>query len=186
MAALLLRSVKMDEIKKQQVEMHTNFFDRCESAIQNQFYFEAILLEYAAMESRLEAILGILGAPCNEYLKPEQRAKINISQRIECLKKARVNSHIFEKTKLPMDFFFKKSELCKWIDARNRYIHGLYKGELKYSSRMADAKAVAENGLKLCRMLYNEAKRLNRLRKSKPELFAQLHLCDSICVAYIK
>ena len=186
MAALALRGIEMDEIKKRQVEMHTNFFDRCESAIQNQFYLEAILLEYAAMESRLEAMLGILGAPCNKNLKAEQRAKVNISKRIECLKKARTNSPIFEKTKLPLDFFFKKSELSKWIDARNRYIHGLYKGELEYSRRMAGAKDVAESGLGLCRMLYNEAKRLNRLRKSKPELFEQLQFCDNICVNYIK
>ena len=139
----------MEDLKKKQVEMHTNFFVRCESAIQNQFYFEAILLEYAALESRLEVILGILGSPCNKKLKTEQRIKVNISHRIECLKKARANSLIFGKTKLPHNFFYKKSELSKWIDARNRYIHGLYKRELEYSSRMAGAKAIAENGLSI-------------------------------------
>ena len=162
--------------------MHKNFFNRCEAALNNQFYLEAIFLEYAALESRLESILGILGAPCNKTLDPNQRNKVNISRRIECLKRIRRNNPIFEKTKLPLNFFYKKADLCKWITTRNRYIHGLDKNELEYTSRIAGAKACAEKGYELCRLLYNEAKRLNRLRKSKPELFENSSFCDSLCV----
>ncbi len=41
----------------------------------------------AAIEGRLEVILGILGAPCNKNADPVERRKVNISHRINCLEK---------------------------------------------------------------------------------------------------
>lgn len=172
----------MDEIKTKQVEMHKDFFDRCQAAIDSNFYLEAIFLEYAAIEGRLEVILGMLGAPCNKYLDSKTRCRINISRRIECLRKTRRELAIFEKTKLPITFFDKKSKLLNWIDKRNRFIHGLYKNEIEYTSRISGAKKLAEDGLVICRYLYNEASRIRRLRKSKPERFEEIHFCDNICV----
>ena len=171
----------MNEKQAQQVGMHTDFFDRCEFAINNGFYLEAMFLEYAAIKGRLEAILGILGAPCNKTLDAGQRGNIKISHRIECLKKIRNNNPVFAKTKLDHNFFYKNVKLSAWINKRNCYIHGLYKGEREYNGRMAGAKELAETGYKLCRALYNETKRLNRLRKSKPELFVSSRSCANAC-----
>ena len=70
--------------------MHTDFFDRCESAIQNGFYFEAIIMEYAAIESRLEVICGVLGFPCGKDCKC--RKDIMIGSRIDCLRKYRCDN----------------------------------------------------------------------------------------------
>ena len=70
-------------------KMHQNFFDRCEKAIENDFYMEAILIEYAAIESRLEVMLGLIGMPCNKFLEASERKKIQISHRISCAKKFR-------------------------------------------------------------------------------------------------
>jgi len=67
--------------------MHMDFFDRTMLAIDNGFYLEAIFREHAAIEGRLEAILGILGAPCNKYANPTERRKVNISHRINCMKR---------------------------------------------------------------------------------------------------
>ena len=51
--------------------MHKDFFDRCVFAINQGFYMEAILMEYAAIESRMETLLSILGLPCNKFLPDE-------------------------------------------------------------------------------------------------------------------
>ena len=52
----------------------------CEYVIQNGYYLEAILMEYAAIESRLESVCGVLGLPCGQKCRcrkdivPEQPA----------------------------------------------------------------------------------------------------------------
>ena len=88
----------MNETQKKQVAMHKDFFDRCKTAIDHGFYMEAILLEYAAMESRLEIILGVLGLPCNKYLEPDLRRKTKISHRISCLEYMYKHSPVFVKS----------------------------------------------------------------------------------------
>ena len=168
----------MNDIQAKQVEMHCDFFDRCRLAIDSRFYLEAIFLEYSAIEGRLEAILSILGAPCHKHLSKEEASKINISHRIKCFKKIKKISEIFKSSKLPSDFF---SKLLKWIDKRNSYIHGLYKSEIDYKGRLEGGKSMAEQGLEFARLLYNEAKRLSRLRKTKPELFDALNACKDAC-----
>lgn len=172
----------MNETQSRQVEMHKNFFDRCQLACDHGFYMEAILMEYAAVESRLEILLGVVGLPCNKYLDDTMRIKINISQRTTCLEHAVKNNPAFQSSKLNKAFFKK---LWDWIKERNRYIHGLYKNELLYKQRMKDAKKVAENGYDLCKVLYNEAHRLRRACKKNPELLEYPVACESQC-AFVK
>lgn len=146
--------------KSLQYEMHKDFFDRCKFAIDNGMYFEAMLMEYAAIEARLEVIMGVIGLPCNKILPDSERRKINISDRINCLKTIRSTSDVFASTKLPNGFFPK---LKSWIDKRNRYIHGLYKNEMEYKNRMKNIAEVASKGYDICKELYRETKRLRRL-----------------------
>ena len=166
----------MTEKENQQVSMNKDFFDRCDVAIQNGFYLEAVLMEYAAIEARLEAICGIIGLPCGKDCPC--RRDITISNRIECLKKYRnKNKEVFsaykrtQGTKLPQNFFTDDGELRSWIRERDQRVHGLYKDELKYSDRVAENKELAERGEKYARLLFNEAKRINRLKKNHPEQF---------------
>ena len=156
--------------------MHKDFFDRCVFAINQGFYMEAILMEYAAIESRMETLLSILGLPCNKFLPDEIRKKIPISHRLECANALRKQSNIFENTKLSNIFF---DTLLKWTQKRNEYIHGLYKNELKYSQRIKSAKEFSEKGLEYCRLLYNEVNRLKRLLKTQPQLFENRVNCKS-------
>ena len=167
----------MNETQAKQVIMHKDFFDRCQFAIDNGFYLEAIFLEYAAIEGRLEVILGVLGSPCNKMLDSNIRKKINISERVKCCKRV-VHRPVFEKSKLDVKFY---EDLSKWLDKRNRYVHGLYKKEAEYKSRMRLAKTISVDGLELCRLLYNEAKRVNRLLKKNPEIFNSLNACVKPC-----
>ncbi len=151
---------------KKQVAMHTDFFDRTMLAIDNGFYLEAIFREYAAIEGRLEVILGILGAPCNKNADPAERRKVNISHRIKCLKKVYISELSIGNTKLDEKFF---NKLEKWRDKRNIIVHGFYKNEFQYNERSAQNEKLAKDGLTLARMLYNETKRLRRYRKSHAE-----------------
>ena len=146
--------------KQLQVEMHKDFFDRCKTAIDCGYYFEAMLMEYAAIESRLEIIMGVIGLPCNKNLPDNERRSINISDRIECLRKIQKNSAVFSASKLPPNFFDK---LNKWIDHRNTYIHGLYKNEIQYRTRMKNIMVFSTRGFDYCKLLYNESKRLRSL-----------------------
>lgn len=154
-------------------KMHKNFFDRCKYAIENEFYMEAILMEYAAIESRLEVMLGLIGMPCNKFLEASERKKIQISHRISCAKKFRKNSPLFENTKLSSKYF---QNIENWIAKRNTYVHGLYKNEIEYNSRMKGAKDLAEKGLNYTRLLYNEVDRLKRLKKNHFEEYESLIL----------
>ena len=155
------------ENRKMQGKMHKEYFDQCETALRQGCYLEAVFREYAAIEGRLEALLGVAGLPCNKYLDKKIRKDIKISHRLKCAK-ALLKSPLFEKSKLSEKYF---EHLKAWIDKRNQYIHGLYKDEIKYFQRAKDARALAEDGLEYSKKLYNEVKRLRRLRKSKPNMF---------------
>ena len=164
----------MNSTQEKQVEMHKEFFDKCKFAIDSEFYMEALLMEYAAIESRLEIILGVVGLPCNKQLEVELRKKVNISHRVDCLEQLCQESPVFQASKLDKKFF---ENLKKWIGKRNEYIHGLYKDELKYKQRMADRKVYAEKGYEYCKMLYSEAKRVRRVCKEHPELLDSTISC---------
>lgn len=157
----------MNETQQKQVAMHKDFFDRCRLAIDEGFYMEAILMEYAAMESRLEIILGVVCLPCSKNLDSGLRSSINISHRIRCVKWLVQNSPLFETSKLEKKFF---EMLLDWTKERNKYVHGLYKNEGIYEQRKEDACALAKDGLEYCRLLYNEARRLRRIVGKNPEL----------------
>ena len=162
---------------QRQIEMHTDFFDCTAMAIEHGFYLEAMFREYAAIEGRLEILLGVLGAPCNKQLPFKQRKDIKISHRIECLYQYYKTTTAIGNTKLTSKFF---KSLKKWTEDRNMYIHGLYKNEIKYQERCNQCKTMAEDGLNFARMLYNEAKRLRRYLKNHPE--AEL-TTETICKA---
>lgn len=175
----------MDPLKSSQVVMHADFFDRCEFAIENGFYIEAVILEYAAIESRLESICGQLGFPCGQ--KCEYRKDINISSRIGCLKCFWAqNYEVMKKSKIPAAFFAKGGELNAWIKKRNILVHGLYKDAFEYFNKLAENKKLAENGLTYARLLYNEANRIHRMRHSGryAELQVKLLCKNKKCKAY--
>ena len=148
--------------------VHKSFFDRAHKAIDDEYYLEAVMYDYAAIEGRLEAICGLLGCPCNKALDPKARSTIKISQRIKCLK-ALYKKHpacVDSKTKITNAFWMR---LSQWTKTRNIYVHGLYKRPELYKQRMGERRSLAKEGLELARLLYNEAKRIRRLKDKHPE-----------------
>ena len=132
-------------------------------------------MEYAAIESRLEVFLGLLNLPCNRNIADKERRKVQISHRIKCAKECLGNFEIFNTSKLDKKYF---DRLSKWIKKRDEYVHGLYKNEIMYETRIAGAKEHAEKGEELCRLLYNEVNRLKRLRKTHPEVSVECVVCN--------
>ena len=148
--------------------MHKNYFDRAKQAIECGHYLEAVFLEYAAIEGRLEVICGLLGCPCNKNLPPEIRKDIKISARITCLKKLYKNhpACIDSKAKLSND---ELERISKWTNIRNKYVHGLFKKPEEYIIRLGELQKIASNGYDITDLLYKEAKRLRYLAKNHKE-----------------
>lgn len=169
------RDYMISPTAQKQIEMHADFFDRTMFAIENGFYLEAMFREYAAIEGRLEILLGVLGAPCNKNLPFQQRKDMKVSHRVRCLSKYYKQDLNIGISKLTPAYF---KALENWIKARNLYIHGLYKNEVEYQERCEQCKTMAEEGLSLARMLYNEVKRLRRYIKNHPEIELP---AESIC-----
>lgn len=155
--------------KKTAAIVHKGFFDKSRMAIDSGYYLEAVMYEYSAIEGRLEVICGLLGCPCNKELDANTRSKINISSRISCLK-ALYKKHpacICSKTKIDNNYWKK---LNAWRKSRNVYVHGLYKRPELFVSRMEEAIDLANEGIELAGILYNEAKRIRRLQNAHPEM----------------
>ena len=171
-----------DLLPQKQQQMHKDFFDKCQDAIDRGFYLEAIAMEYAAIEGRLEVMLGIFGMPCSKDASPEIRKDIKISHRITCLDNIRKHSPIMDDTKLDRLFFNtrKKKILMRWTNERNIYIHALYKNADLYQKRKAECQTLAVEGKEYCRLFYNEVKRLRRLKKNNPGLF-ECYPCKAKC-----
>lgn len=156
----------MIEDRKKQQQMHQDYFDKTQMAIDNGFYLEAIFREYAAIEGRLEVLLGLFGAPCNKRLPNTIRKDIAISHRIKCLKYI-YNNFSFGNPKIDNDFL---NGLESWLTNRNKLAHGFYKNELKYNERSKKNKDLSEKGLKYTRILYGEVTRLRRYRSSHADI----------------
>lgn len=164
------RQIMMDtEARSKAMNVHKSYFDRARDAIDNGYYLEAVMYDYAAIEGRLEVICGLLGCPCNKNLTPKVRSKIKISHRIKCLK-ALYKKHpacVNSTSKLSGDFW---ERLSKWTKNRNIFVHGLYKRPELYEQRLTERKQLADEGLEFARLLYNEAKRIRRIENKYPEM----------------
>ena len=149
--------------------MHKNYFDRAKNAKEEGYFLEAVFLEYAAIEGRLEVLCGLFSCPCNKELPDEVRKTINISQRANCLK-AIYRNHpacLEYNTKLSQAYW---RGLVSWLKKRNTYVHGLYKRPEEYDKRNVEAYSLSEEGYEYARLLYNEVKRVRRIQKTHPEI----------------
>ena len=164
------------EQRKTAGEVHKNFFDRTQFAINNQFYLEAILLEYSAMETRLRVILGLFDMPCSACEDTDITNRIGLQTKLKCFKHCMdENPDFFAKSKINRTTLKKMAE---WCNSRNRRIHGLYEDTEKYGALMGKNKKLAETGYEYAYMLYNEANRLKRLKKNHPDVFST---CNFTC-----
>ncbi len=161
------------------------FFDRCRVTIEQGFYLEAIFMEYAAIEARIESICGVPGLPGGRNCKC--RKDIKISHRIECLRTFYdSNMSVRFGTMLPDDFLVKR-KLKTWAENRNRFVYGFFNDETKYKDRITGDKNLNEDGYEHARLLYNEARRLRRIHNNYSSSWSDVvALCKkSSCKGYL-
>lgn len=162
---------KEDTLPEKQRVMHKDMFDKIKNALQNGFYFEALFLEYSAIDGRLEVMSGLLSMPCNKDIESNKRRLINISNRIKCIGIAYKKERLLQSGRYISQKFWQN--LAKWIENRNMFMHGLLKNAELYNSRLAEITTVAENGFNFLSCLYNEVHRIKRLYKKEN------HICSN-------
>ena len=145
----------MSEIKlSPNIQKQLNYreqFKRLDKALNNNFYLEALFIEYAIMEDRTESILRYEG---NE-IKVKEGSFISINRKLDKIKK------IAEQRKsLPERYFSDNLIECiqLWKDERNRMIHAL----MKQSLTTEELTELALEGKTLCRQLCNKANNYKR------------------------
>lgn len=123
---------------------------RLKKALGGQFYLEAIFIEYAIMEDRLESILRHSG---KWNPKPNQFISID-SKRKKVAKLAE------EKKSLAHKYFSTEltDSIEKWTVARNQLIHALMKQQL----HTEDLSVLALQGQEITKTLCNKTSLYNR------------------------
>ena len=129
---------------------------RLKKAIASGFYLEAIFIEYALLEDRLESILRHSGK-----WKPDPNRYTSITAK--CSKVAKMAE---QKKTLANRYFPKEmtDSVLAWVDKRNKLIHAL----LKQSLHTEDLQAVSQQGESLVKLFCSKSTSFNRaLEKSK-------------------
>ena len=132
-------------------------FDRLNKALKNEFYLEAIFIEYAILEDRTESVLHHAGL-WDAYMKGKKIA--NIGTKLTFIKnKANVKSctlHPYFSDDL-------LEQLRDWKNRRNPLIHDLLNQKLGDN----DLKELAMDGSRLVRILRTRATSHNRAADKK-------------------
>ena len=132
---------------------------RLKRALSSHFYLEAIFIEYAMLEDRLESALRHAGR-----WNPKPDAHISIDRKITLVEKMAE-----QKRSLAQKYF--SLELTQgirdWKERRNKMIHAL----LKQSIHSEDLLDIAENGQELVKILCSKTTSFNRaIEKQKKEI----------------
>ena len=116
---------------------------RLKKAMAAQFFLEAIFIEYAVMEDRLESILRHSGV-----FNPERhstiQAKLRRVSELRRAKKSPLNRSLSEEL---------LQEIYQWKDERNRLIHALMKQDL----HTEDLQKIALEGQQIVKQLNSKA-----------------------------
>ena len=132
-------------------------FDRLNKALKNEFYLEAIFIEYAILEDRTESVLHHAGL-WDAYMKGKKMA--NIGTKLTFIK----NKAALKSSSLHPYFNDDLVEkLRAWKDKRNPLIHDLLNQKLGDS----DLKDLAMEGSRLVRILRTRATSHNRAADKK-------------------
>lgn len=120
--------------------------NKLKKATYNEFYYEAIFIEYAIIEERTESILKHANIKCEDNTKLETK-----------LNKIRSNPKFENKycKKHITDNFIE--EIREWKNQRNDLIHSL----IKSKSNKEDIKNIALHGECLAKKLANKSKLIN-------------------------
>lgn len=142
---------------------------RLKKAIDQAFYLEAIFIEYAIIEDRLESVLRHSGK-----WNPKPGKPISIEKKINNVKKLTE-----EKKGIARKYFVEQLfvDLEEWKTERNRLIHALMK-QLLHTEEL---KNLAEKGYEIVKLLNNKSSLYNKCmdkKKAKEQESQYVKICD--------
>ena len=122
-------------------------FGRLKKALNNNFYLEAIFIEYAIIEDRLESVLRHSGK-----FNPKRHTSLNS-------KLNRVSEMTRETKGLTRKYFSQEllEEIVIWKEDRNKLIHAL----MKQSLHTENLQIVAIKGQEIAKVVSNKTKSYN-------------------------
>lgn len=122
-------------------------FGRLKKSINGNFYLEAVFIEYAIIEDRLESVLRHSGK-----FNPKKHDKLNA-------KLNRIKEMQREKKGLTGKYFSEEliNDISQWKEQRNKLIHALMKQEL----HTEDLRAVALHGQDIAKTVSSKTKSYN-------------------------
>lgn len=138
---------------------YKNQYRRLKKAMDNAFYLEAVMIEYAIMEDRTESILAYEG---NEIIPKNEKEFISFSR-----KKKRIEK-LAERKGFVIGRYFSDDLMertLEWVNSRNSIIHAL----LKRETTTDELRSFAEQGKSLCDELRNRANNYKRFIRRRKE-----------------
>lgn len=135
------------------MQKHANYktqMGRLKKALSYQFYLEAIFIEYAILEDRLESVLRHSG---NWNPKPGRFPSLD--------SKRKTIAKLAEERKNPIRRYFPlelTDSIEIWKNERNRMIHAL----MKQSLHTGDIRKIAIDGETLTKLVCNKSTQYNR------------------------
>lgn len=118
---------------------------KLKKALKEEFYYEAIFIEYALLEDRTNSILKYAG------IKPDG---LKLSDKVNKLKDNPIFNNDCIKEKLPIKLL---DDITDWKNKRNELVHKL----ADISSNDATLKSIATSGDELVKELSNKVKNVN-------------------------
>lgn len=135
----------------QKYENYKEQMGRLKRALNSHFYLEAIFIEYAIMEDRLESALRHAGR-----WNPKPDEFISLNRKVTLVRKMSE-----QKKSLAQKYFSQEllDDILLWKEDRNRMIHAL----LKQNIHSEDLLDIAEKGNALVKTLCNKTKSFNHM-----------------------
>jgi hypothetical protein len=138
----------MNNLDKQ--KRYSNLMVKLSKATNNEYYYEAIFLEYAIIEDRLESLLKHAGLK----FKKDDGRNIEMNIKINKIKSGKNFQDKYIKKHLDNEFI---NRLDKWRDTRNKLIHNLV--NIEYDD--SNIKNLALEGECIAKRLNNKSKLIN-------------------------
>lgn len=145
------------ENNMQKYDNYREQFNRLKKALKDEFYLEALFIEYAIIEDRAESILRYEG---NEI---HSKDFVSLDRKLK-----KITKIAEQKKSLPNRYFSDDliATVTNWKEERNKLIHALMKKKLT-TQELSD---FADSGYQLTRELTNRARNYKRAvekRKAK-------------------
>lgn len=134
----------------QKYENYREQMGRLKRAMDARFFLEAIFIEYAILEDRLESVLRHSGR-----WRPKPDEAVSIYRKVKLVEK------LAEQKNSPAKKYFSRElldSILAWKDDRNTMIHAL----LKQNIHSEDLQSIAEKGHEIIKALCSKARSYNR------------------------